>query len=65
MIDIIKYIEDNHIELPKDVSMEEFIEVVKTHIPFAYDAFGKSDFVEENVVRLAIMVVQKYYNKKT
>lgn len=58
MIEIRKYIEDNHIELPKDVSMEEFIEIVKCHIPFACDAMGGNDYEEESVVILVIMSVK-------
>ena len=50
MIGIRKYIEDNHIELPKDVSMEEFIEVVKSHIPFDCDE-------EDTVLSLVVMSV--------
>lgn len=56
MIDIRKYLEDNHIEPPKRMSENRFIKIIQNHLPFAYDAVHD----DVKAIELAIRVIKKY-----
>ena len=56
MIDIRKYLEDNHIEPPKGMSENRFIKIIQHHLPFAYDAVHD----DVKAIELAIRVIKKY-----
>ena len=59
MIDIRKYLEDNHIEPPNGMSKDRFIKdrfikAISTHLPYAYEATND----EIKAIELTIKVIK-------
>lgn len=54
MIDIRKYIEDNHIEPPNGMSKDMFIKTISFHLPYAYEATND----EIKALELTIKVIK-------
>ena len=56
MIDIRKYLEDNHIEPPNGMSQDRFIEAISIYLPYAYEATND----ELKAIELAIKAIKQY-----
>ena len=54
MIDIRKYLEDNHIEPPNGMSQELFLKAILNFIPYAYEATND----EVKAIKLTIKIIK-------
>lgn len=54
MIDIRKYLEDNHIEPPNGMSKDRFIKTISIHLPYAYEATND----ETKAIELTIKAIK-------
>lgn len=54
MIDIRKYLEDNHIEPPNGMSQDMFIKAILNFIPYAYEATND----EVKAIKLTIKIIK-------